>query len=167
MAKSKSIKDLTKNKLTIELVPSSLWFSSVYQICKKANPVIWQEIKKALLEKEGNQCFICGKKNTKLEAHEFWSYDDINHIQKLEAIHHVCSLCHKVKHLGLAAAQKDDMEEIIKHFCKVNKCKRKDFEKAEKEAYEIWRERSKYSWEQDFGDYGFVKKLFYNPDEET
>jgi len=44
-------------------------------------------------------------------------------------------------------------EDLINHFCKVNNCSREDFEKHEEEAFRIWRERSKYEWKQDFGEY--------------
>ena len=34
-------------------------------------------------EKEGRKCWICGAENTRLEVHEFWEYDNKNHIQKI------------------------------------------------------------------------------------
>jgi len=61
-----------KFKLTIELVPSTVWFSSIYQIYKRSNQLNkWRKIKKELFEKEGRKCWICGAENTRLEAHEF------------------------------------------------------------------------------------------------
>jgi len=44
-------------------------------------------------------------------------------------------------------------EDLINHFCNVNNCTRKDFERHEEEAFRIWSERSKYEWKQDFGEY--------------
>jgi len=29
-----------------------------------------------------------------------WEYDDENHVQKPIAVHHLCSLCYKIKHIG-------------------------------------------------------------------
>jgi len=153
-----------KFKLAIELVPSTVWFSSIYQIYKRDNQLNkWRKIKKELFEKEGRKCWVCGEENTRLEAHEFWEYDDKNHIQKLVAIHHLCGMCHKIKHIGFWCYTKDgrrqlakaelSREDLIDHFCKVNNCSREDFQKHEEEAFRIWRERSKYEWKQDFGEY--------------
>ena len=153
-----------KFKLTIELVPSTVWFSSIYQIYKRNNQLNkWRKIKKELFEKEGRKCWICGAENTRLETHEFWEYDDKNHIQKLVAIHHLCSMCHKIKHIGFWCYTEDgrrqlkkeglSREDLINHFCRVNNCSREDFEKQEMEAFKIWKERSKYGWKQDFGEY--------------
>lgn len=152
-----------KLKLTIELVPSKVWFSSIHKIYKSHNKLSkWKKIKEELFEKEGRRCWICGKEGH-LEAHEFWEYDDINHIQKLTAIHHLCDMCHKIKHIGFWCHTEDGIkllaksglskEDLINHFCKVNKCSRKEFEKQEEEAFKIWRERSKHEWKQDFGIY--------------
>jgi len=157
-------KQKQKFKLTIELVPSTVWFSSLYKLYKKRNQLDkWKKIKEELFKKEGKKCWICGAENVRLEAHEFWEYDDKNHIQKLVAIHHLCSMCHKIKHIGFwcyteygrrkLKNEGVNREDLINHFCKVNNCTREDFEKHEKEAFKIWRERSKYSWKQDFGKY--------------
>lgn len=151
-------------KLPIELVPSTLWFESIYQICVRNKKIkVWQTFKEDLFLKEGRKCHICGAENTKLEAHEFWNYDDKNHIQKLESIHHLCHLCHKIKHSGLwfetdyglenLKKQNLTTEDLINHFLKVNNCTRKDFEKHYAEAFKIHAERSKYQWTQDFGKY--------------
>ena len=153
-----------KFKLTIELIPSTAWFSSIYKIYKKYNKLNkWIKIKKELFEKEGRRCWICGAENVRLEAHEFWEYDDKNHIQRLVAIHHLCGMCHKIKHIGFWCYTEDGRrqlekegltrDDLIEHFCKVNNCSRKEFEEHEKEAFRIWRERSKYEWKQDFGKY--------------
>jgi len=151
-------------KLTIELVPSTVWFESIYQIYKRSHQENkWRKIKKEIFEKEGRKCWICGAENTRLEAHEFWEYDDKNHIQKLVAIHHLCSMCHKIKHIGFWCYTENGIrqleraglsrEDLINHFCRVNNCSRENFEKHERKAFKIWRERSKYEWKQDFGKY--------------
>ncbi|MCL0052037.1 hypothetical protein M1M92_00875 [Peptococcaceae bacterium] len=72
-----------KFKLTIEPVPATLWFSSLCQIYKERNQQNkWRKIKEKLFEKEGRKCWICGAENVRLEAHEFWEYDDKNLIQR-------------------------------------------------------------------------------------
>lgn len=151
-------------RLTIGLVPSTVWYSSIYQFYKKSNSMEkWDEIKKELFEKEGKKCWICGKETNRLDAHEFWKYDDVKHIQKLEAIHHLCGFCHKVKHIGLWLHTQDGERmlkkeglvkmNIVNHFCNVNKCSEEEFRKYEEEAFRIWSERNKYKWKQDFGEY--------------
>ncbi|MCX7914374.1 MAG: hypothetical protein N2511_07300 [Thermodesulfovibrionales bacterium] len=149
-------------KLKIELVPSTVWFSSVYQILKKnKKEERWKEIKRELFKREGRRCWICGKENLRLEAHEFWEYDDANHIQRLVAIHHLCALCHKIKHVGfwlhtqegLSRLKEEGLtpQDLIDHFCRVNSCTPEDYEKAEEQAFETWRKRSRHKWKQDFG----------------
>ena len=151
-------------KLQIELVPSTVWFSSIYQLYKRSNRLSkWQKIKNELFDKEGCRCWICAKEGDHLEAHEFWEYDDRKHVQKLVAIHHLCDMCHKIKHIGFWCYTSDGREQLersrltkddlIDHFCKVNNCSVKEFEKHEAEAFRIWKERSKYEWKQDFGEF--------------
>jgi len=155
--------DYNNLKLTIDLVPATVWFSSVYQIYKKSGKTDeWYRIKNELYRKEGRKCWICGATG-RLEAHEFWQYDDKNHIQKLVAIHHICGLCHKVKHIGFWCYTDEGKEQLrqagltrddlIKHFCEVNNCSVKDFLEYEEDMFYVWEERSKYNWKQDFGIY--------------
>jgi hypothetical protein len=88
-------------KLTIELVPATVWFSSLYHYYKDNMQLNkWRKLKEELFKNEGLKCWICGKEGVRLEAHEFWEYDDVRHVQRLMAIHHLCDLCHKIKHIG-------------------------------------------------------------------
>jgi len=168
MASDKSShKECVKTKslnLTIELVPATVWYSSLYKILKERGKLDeWREIKRKLYAKEGRKCYICGSKKGPFEAHEFWEYDDENHVQRLVAVHHLCSLCHKIKHIGFWCYTEDgrkklkemglSKKDLIEHFCKVNNCTPEEFEMHEQEAFGIWRERSKYQWKQDFGKY--------------
>lgn len=160
---------IKKFKLKIELVPSTVWFSSIFQIYKKKGQLKeWKKIKRKIFEKEGKHCWICRAKNHRLDAHEFWKYDDRNHIQKLIAIHHLCFLCHQIKHIGFWCYTSEGIKileksglsrkDLINHFCKVNNCSKKEFKSHEQEALRIWRERSKYKWKQDFGEYNIKKE---------
>lgn len=153
-----------KFKLSIELVPSTIWYANIYNHYKDNNQTEkWHELKQYLFEIEGKRCWVCGKEERNLEAHEFWKYDDYTHIQKLSAIHHLCDLCHKIKHIGLwlhsadgdrmLRQQKVKKEEIIDHFCKVNNCTINDFLKHEDGAFEEYARRSKFQWKQDLGVY--------------
>jgi len=155
-------------KLNIELVPNTAWNASIYQLCKKTGQEDkWKAIKNELFKTEGRKCWICGETNKQLEAHEFWNYDEKTKIQKLAAIHHLCTLCHKIKHVGLFGhTQKGEeilkqqgltLNDLIQHFCKVNNCTEQEFKEHEKQAFEIWNKRNEYNWKQDFGKY---KELF-------
>lgn len=96
-------------------------------------------------------------------SHEFWEYDDVKHIQRRRATHHLCGFCHKIKHIdlwlhtpdGARMIQKERLtkQDIINHFCTVNNCSEKEFQKHEDEAFSLWKERSQYAWKQDFGKY--------------
>lgn len=147
-------------KLVIELVPSSVWRSSLYNVLPR---YVWHRIKQEIYEKEGRKCYICGSTEGRFSAHEFWEYIDEKHIQRLVAVHHLCSLCHKIKHIGFWCHTIEgrgklrqeglDREDLIKHFCSINNCTRTKFLEHEEKAFEIWRERSKHQWKQDFGKY--------------
>jgi len=150
-------------KLEIELVPSSLWGFSLYGFYSKANPQRWREIKEDIKTREGDKCWICGQqgKPFRLEAHEFWDYDEKNKIQKLVAIHHLCSQCHRIKHIGRSLFTAEGQQELgekgkqqlVSHFCKVNQCSESDFQRHQKEAFETFQRRSRLDWYQDFGEY--------------
>jgi len=140
--------------LEIELVPSTVWYSSLYRLLPKE---IWNNIRNEIIKKNGRKCQICGETEGIMNLHEIWKYDDINHIQKLEGFILLCVMCHHIKHIGLAgilaSEGKLDYNKIIEHFCIVNKCTEKEFEEHSVKAFDIWRKRSKYEWKQDFGRY--------------
>lgn len=147
-------------RLRIELVPSTVWRSSVYRLVSRNQ---WAIIKQDTYTKEGRICYICNSKQGPFSAHEFWEYDDKGYTQKLVDIHHLCNLCHKIKHIGFwcwteegkAELKKQGLgrKDLIKHFCDVNRCTEEAFLEHEKEAFEIWRKRSMHEWKQDFGDF--------------
>lgn len=142
-------------KLSIELVPSTVWESSLYQLLPKS---VWNKIRNKHIEKHGRKCQICGETKGVMNLHEIWKYDDVNHIQKLEGFILLCKMCHHVKHIGLAEilASKGrlDYSKVIKHFCNVNKCNMEKFEEHRSRAFGMWQARSTHQWKEDFGEYG-------------
>ena len=151
-------------RLTIELIPSQAWFQSLHNYYSESGQSAkWRKIKEEIFAKEGKKCFICERSDVRLEAHEFWEYDDITHVQKLVSIHHLCGLCHKVKHIGFWCYTDDGAELLRKmnlsrddlgeHFCEVNSCTGKIFEEHLLESFETWEKRKKYEWTQELGDY--------------
>jgi len=153
------LKDRTL-KLSIELVPSTVWESSVYKLMSRE---VWDSIRNDFIKENGRKCQVCGETSGTMNLHEIWNYNDKKHVQKLEGFILLCRMCHHVKHIGLAGILanqgKLDYDRVIEHFCKVNDCTKKEFEKHKAKAFEIWRERSEYEWNQDFGKYKeFIKQ---------
>jgi hypothetical protein len=145
-------------KLEIELVPSTVWYSNVRLLVSKT---VWDMIRKESYNIANYKCQICGVSG-RLNCHEIWEYDDKKHIHKLRGFIALCDDCHMIKHMGFAGIQASkgliDMDKLIEHFMKVNNVDEKTFNGHEKDAFEVWHERSKYEWEQDFGEYSkFIK----------
>lgn len=138
-------------KLTIELVPSTCWYSNVRSNVSKAE---WDIIRKESYSNANNCCEICkstGKQqgyNHNVECHEIWEYDDINLIQKLTGLISLCPLCHKTKHIGLAELN-GEYKLVLKHFCNINNVSIIEAEKYIKECFKLWNKRSQYDWKLD------------------
>lgn len=141
-------------KLTAELVPSTVWYSSLYRLLPAK---VWDEIRNGIIKQNSRKCQICNETEGTMNLHEIWTYDDKNHIQRLDGFILLCKMCHHVKHIGLAGILAEegklDYNKVVEHFCEVNSCSEKAFKKHVDEAFEIWRERSKNEWKQDFGQY--------------
>jgi len=152
-------------KLSIELTPTTVRAKSLFQFYSKNRRLDdWTEIKDELLAREGSRCWICEKESAHLHLNEFWHYDDVNQVMRLLEIHHLCDYCHKIKHTdfwffteyGIEQLKQLNVcrEDLMKHYCRVNKCALKDFGKNWKEAIQTWKQRSEVSWVQDFGEFG-------------
>ena len=116
-------KDITKFKLKPEMVPDSCWYSNLRSaLPKKA----WDIIRKHAYARANGKCEICGAKCSRLEAHENWSYDEKNHVQKLENVVAICPACHSVIHIGRTQLMGNE-KKAIAHFCKVNDCSYADY----------------------------------------
>jgi len=66
---------LPSKLLTVELVPSSSWFSNVRSNVSKKT---WDFLRKSTYKKANHRCEICGGRGDKwpVECHEVWDYDD-------------------------------------------------------------------------------------------
>jgi hypothetical protein len=150
---------MSELRLQIELVPSTVWYSSLYRLLPSD---VWDNIRNEIIAKNGRQCQICGETKGMMNLHEMWEYDDEKHNQKLSGFILLCKMCHHVKHIGLAVILADkgelDYDELIEHFCRVNNCTKCDFEEIRDKAFEVWENRSRHEWKQDFGKYGIVIK---------
>lgn len=78
---------------------------------------------------------ICGRRSSRLEAHEDWSYDEGNCVQKLDCVLAICPDCHSVIHIGRTQLMGNE-DRAIAHFCKVNDCRYSDYIKELAKANE-------------------------------
>jgi len=110
-------------KLTVELVPTTSWYTNVRS---EVTPAQWDVIRKEAYAKAGHKCEICEETGLSqgyghaVECHEIWHYDDDNLIQRLEGFIALCPECHLCKHPGLAA-KKGQTYTVIAKLAKVNK----------------------------------------------
>jgi UDP-N-acetylglucosamine transferase subunit ALG13 len=138
---------LQKEKLYIDLVPSSSWYNNLRDILKKEE---WDIIRKKAYKVAGNKCRICGGKGKKhpVEAHERWSYDENTKIQKLERVVALCPMCHLSSHYGFA--QIKGKEKLVRtHLMKINNWNEEYLDLHLEVAFEDYYRRSNYKWELD------------------
>lgn len=124
-------------KLLPELVPDGCWYSNLRSVLP---PKLWDAVRRDAYARAGGKCVICGASG-RLEAHERWSYDEQNGIQKLEDVIAVCRDCHSVIHIGRTQL-KGDENRAIDHFMKVNQCSYAEYRKALGKANEEHRRRN-------------------------
>jgi hypothetical protein len=140
-------------KLQIDLVPRTSWAMSLRNNMPRS---AWDKLRKEVHARNKFTCQICGSKS-RLNCHEHWAFNDRTTTQKLVGLGTVCSLCHHVAHFGrsvqLAAAGHLDLEEVIRHFLKVNGCDRATFEEHSRAAQALFEERSRKKWRVDFAEY--------------
>ena len=145
-------------KLTAELVPETVWFANLRKLLPRKD---WDRIRKEVYARQDQKCVICGATG-RLNCHEVWQYDDANRIQRLRGFVALCTMCHHVKHLGIAnilATQGHlDYQDLVQHFMAVNECDRKTFEDYRTRVFDEWEERSKHDWSVDFGEYAEILK---------
>ena len=134
--------------LTVELVPSSCWFSNVRDHVSKS---IWDKLRKATYKQANYRCEVCGGRGHKhpVECHEIWHYDDLNYIQTLEGLTALCPSCHQVKHIGLAGLQGHG-EKAEAHLAKINGWSRQQTEAYLETVWETWHKRSSHDWHLNF-----------------
>ena len=133
-----------ENRLTIELVPQTCWFSNVRSEVSAAD---WDRLRKLTSDAAGGQCEVCGGQGPKwpVECHEIWGYDDARHTQTLLGLTALCPACHEVKHIGLANIRgRGDI--AARHLAKVNGWTAREAERYIAEQFAAWERRSKFQW---------------------
>jgi hypothetical protein len=131
-------------RLTIELVPSTCWFSNVRSAVTKAD---WDRLRKAVYAEAKNRCEVCGGQGKKhpVECHEVWDYDAANRIQRLVRLLALCPACHEVKHIGYAEVR-GRMDNAVRHLAKVNGWTIPQAIRYVGAQFEVWAARSKFAW---------------------
>ena len=117
-------------KLDIEIMPTGAWKNNLRAVLSKK---AWDFIRKDAYDRADHKCSICGKKASRLQAHERWSFDREKKIQKLEDVLAVCNACHSVIHINRTFLT-PRLDGAIAHFRKVNGCDYQGYIRALKEA---------------------------------
>ena len=138
---------MKKPKLTIELIPSTSFYTNVRSILPKSQ---WDRLRKDSYKKAQFKCEICkesgldqGYKHA-LECHEIWEYKADN-TQLLKGLISLCPRCHQVKHIGrtIAIGKK---KEAYAHMKKVNKFTKDMIDAYIGYCFQEQKERSKIKW---------------------
>ena len=135
---------LATPKLTVELVPSSCWYSNIRSQVPRTE---WDRLRKLVYRNAGHKCEVCGGRGSRwpVEAHELWEYDDTTHTQRLLTIQALCPNCHAVKHLGRTSLC-GDLEQAIEHLARVNEWSYVQAKQYAAECFKVWAERSEHEW---------------------
>jgi len=141
------VNSLPSKLLTVELVPSTCWFSNVRENVSRKT---WDFLRKSTYKKANHKCEICGGRGDKwpVECHEIWDYDDTNQIQKLSNLTALCPDCHRVKHIGLAEIQGLG-EQAEAHLAKINNWNTEQKDDYLETVWDIWGKRSSHHWNLD------------------
>ena len=138
---------LSMYKLWPDMIPENSYFQNLRSCYSKKN---WDTIRKTAYKKSEYKCFICGLENVRLEAHEKWVYNYETSIQKLQSINALCFWCHRNIHLGHAKILMEqgrlDLEEVIKHWTRVNNKPRNNFKDCAFKAIELDELRNQFNW---------------------
>ncbi len=134
-------------RLTVELVPSSCWFSNLRSELSSAD---WDRLRHATYEKAGRRCEICGQRGSAhpVECHEVWEYDDERQVQRLAGLVALCPACHEAKHIGHAGTV-GRAGQARAHLARVNGWSMDMVEIYLEAQFEQWSRRSGHEWSLD------------------
>jgi hypothetical protein len=133
-----------ETRLTVELVPSTCWYTNVRSNVSKA---VWDRLRRKVAAAAGHRCEICGGRGRRwpVECHEVWAYDDGQRIQRLERLAALCPACHEVKHAGLAS-KRGRLDAVVGHLASVNGWTADDAGLYLEAVFEQWAARSRHQW---------------------
>jgi len=105
-------------KLTIDLLPKGAWGNNFSKSLPKKD---WDTLRQKCYQRYNYRCGICGKEDSRLDAHEVWDFDIKAKTQTLKNIIALCSACHGVKHFR-NSERIGYGENAKRHFLRINKC---------------------------------------------
>jgi len=128
-------------RLEIQSIPISTWGISLANRLPKDE---WDKIRQEVYKDADYKCEVCGNTDDTLNCHELWRHEDKKKIQRLVGFESCCGLCHNVHHMGRSKEVygKDYVEELIKHWCRINKKTKRQFVLYEKEIFELNKKRA-------------------------
>jgi hypothetical protein len=155
---------MSKIKLTIELVPSTSFYTNVRSILPKSE---WDRLRKISYKKAGYKCEICkgsgleqGYKHP-VECHEIWEYRK-DGTQYLKGLISLCPRCHQVKHIG-RSMKVGLAKQATEHLRKVNGWTKQEAQNYIGYSFQEYILRSKQQWKLNLSvlseKYGVKKSL--------
>lgn len=142
-----SVPLLTVPRLTVELVPSTCWYTNVRSNVTRRQ---WEACKTYVRDRSGNRCEVCGGRGPRwpVECHEVWEYDDQRKIQTLVDLVALCPDCHACKHIGFAEVR-GRLDDAATHLAGVNEWNEDQVVRYLGLVFNQWRRRSTEQWELD------------------
>jgi hypothetical protein len=131
-----------KTRLTVELVPSTCWYTNVRSNVSKA---AWDSLRRRVAAEAGQRCLRGQGRRWPVEHHEVWHYDDETKIQRLERLIALCPACHEVKHAGLAS-KRGRLPAVIQRLTGLNGWSEDDAALYLEAVFETWAARSRHQW---------------------
>lgn len=131
-------------RLTVELVPSTCWYTNVRSNVSKAT---WDRLRRHVAAGARHRCEICGGQGRRwpVECHEVWDYDDEAKVQRLDRLVALCPACHEVKHAGLAS-KRGRLPAVIERLAALNEWSEEDAAAYLEVVFENWSVRSHHRW---------------------
>jgi hypothetical protein len=138
---------LPRTRLTVELVPSTCWFSNLRSELSQQD---WDRLRHATYERAGQRCEVCGQRGSAhpVECHEVWEYDDEHHVQRLAGLVALCPACHESKHIGYATST-GRSSQARSHLARINGWSMDSVELYLEAEFEQWSRRSQHEWSLD------------------
>jgi hypothetical protein len=132
-------------RLTVELVPSSCWFSNVRSAVSKDE---WARIGRRVYREASHRCQVCGGRGSQhpIECHEIWDYDDDRLVQRLVGMIALCPACHEVNYFGFARVRGIDGR-AFEHLATVNGWTAAVTQLYLDGVFELWAWRSDRGWD--------------------
>lgn len=154
-------------RLRIELVPSALWKVNLRTFLSFGR---WKSLREAVYKSADFTCEICGyianaESGISVNAHEEWAYNDASSppTTTLHRLGCICKLCHHAHHIGQlrnmivsGEAAPSLLDEVISHFCSVNKCTPSDFEAEQMRAFKQFAAQSRIAFKPIWGRFGVL-----------